>query len=220
LDYSDPDDVDYLPICPWGQDGPDDNESGNQVRGVRKNIQNTTGYTVFVEDGLLVNPTHPTSTNEIKPWCRRAFCDASNSNLNCKNANTCSEPCMVSSCTDTDIAGGYKRIELVIPPGGPDCQMKNEAQDGKVQLKCKLLNETGYGETTPYLYSSDPCWLSGRMAFVRSDTGAAVEVYFIRHWSYYTDELYVHFTVYVDDDGESGTRQAVSVVLLLLLPAL
>lgn len=56
--------------------------------------------------------------------------------------------CMVPSCDDDMISNGYTRIELGVPPGGPDCAFHDDVNpyQGLVALQCNLRSSMGFGQ--------------------------------------------------------------------------
>ncbi|KAL7554862.1 hypothetical protein ACHAWF_018423 [Thalassiosira exigua] len=191
LDYADVNDVPYLPLCRWGTD-----DAAQAGRARPRPMSQTDGYTSFVGEGLIVNRT----AAPLELWCSKPG--------GCTAANQAT--CMEKSCTDAQVAdSGYKRIELGVKADtAPGCSFHNTATPYApyVGLKCNFRLEAGFAYTS----DPDPCapWKDSRIGFKNAETGAVLEVSYVRHWSWTADQRSVFFSVFEEDDGTSGTRNA------------
>ena len=197
LEYEDVDGVDYLPLCRWG-DGDHDRPGGDAGRGARTDLRRLGGYTSVMGDGLLINaPNVP----PVEMWCAKA------SDRWCKNAATCMQP----SCTDDEVRRGARRVNLfVLARQHPKCAY-HTTYNGLVSLQCNMRSKL-FGQSRPYLSSTDKCAPWQSLAFFNSQTGAKVDVAFVRHWSWSNRNRRVYFAVNVRDTGAASRKRAIRMV--------
>ena len=189
LSYTNPDTVDYCPLCRWG-DGHDD-PGGPQGRCDRADLQDLGGYTTFVGNGLYVN------REDQKPylWCRKPGADCFTDVAGCM-----AEP---DECYNADNSpkAGYTPVVLEVPANSnPDCQDRaNNPFPNGWEIRCKM-HSSGFGVTSPSLTAvaaSDSCapWTEAKMGFYRPDTNEGFEATFIRHWSYSAGDNWLYLRV-------------------------
>ena len=178
LGYADVNAVDYIKLCGWGNDGPGAEANEPTWPGERTNLKWLGGYTTFVEGRLLVNQ----AIAPVKPWCR-------------DNSKSCySEPgnCMVSTCTEAQIAAGtHTRIQLKIRANSsPNCAY-HAMYGSMISLQCNM-RDTGFGRTTPHLSGAEPCSPWADVGFFHPN-GGVLPVAYIRHWSWSPNNRRVYF---------------------------
>ena len=183
LTYDDPDNENYLKICPWGYDGPNDTTPSGW-RGQRKSLSNLGGYTTFVDEDFQLN--YPTQQFPAATACRKEDTDCSS------NPDTC----MVGSCTDAEVVAGERtRIELKVAAGQtPECQYSSTLDNGYIQLKCKM-RDSGFGNTGPYKPNVDRCAPWTHTGFKNTVTEEMLDVSYVRHWSRAGNQ-FVYFAVF------------------------
>ncbi len=187
LNYANVNEVDYLPLCPWG--GGNDEPGGPAGPAARQDLRNTGGYTTFVDGGLLVNQTFA----PILPPCRKG------SDPTCSNPATC----MVMSCTDDQIRNNsYVRMELKVDAGRtPNCTY-HMMWKGLVSLQCNL-HDTGFGEISPYSELVDECYPWTDIGLANSRTGEVLTVATVHHWSFSVGNKKSYFAVYSTNETEA-----------------
>lgn len=185
----------YLKLCPWGYDGPND-ATPSGWRGQRKDLSNLGGYTTFVDDDFQLN--YPTQQFPAATACRKQDTDPT-----CLNPDTC----MVGSCTDAEVEAGVRtRIELKIAAGKtPECEYSSTLDNGYIQLKCKM-RDSGFGNTGPFKPNVDRCAPWTHTGFKNTVTEAILHVSYVRHWSRAGDQ-FVYFAVF-----ETDTAAAIALV--------
>jgi len=200
LSYDDPDTVHYCPLCGWGNDQPGGPQDMGSGRYARTDLRNLRGYTTFAEPGLFVNRE---TKDQQYLWCRKPGADCYAS------AGTCmANP---SECYNENGTPktGYTPIQLEVPAGStPRCVNHINIFEGYQTVACNM-HAAGFGNCGTYLYagtSSDTCapWLQGgSMGLYRQDTGAGINIPYVRHWSYSPNNKRMYFSVYSQDQAEA-----------------
>ena len=65
------------------------------------------------------------------------------------------------------------------------------------------MHDVGFGQTFPYLGSSQPCSPWTDIGLYRTDTGEGLKIPFVRHWSYSPTNKLMYFAVYSDNVTEA-----------------
>lgn len=191
----------YLKLCTWGyvngvNRGDHDVENGLALpRGIRKDIQETAGYTTFAEPSLVVN--HPVVNDQVPLPCRKPGA----------NCYTNAETCMAPSCTDEEVGNGHVRMQLKVAAGSsPNCRT-HSTQETYVSLKCEL-HAKGFGRASSYKTALDQCapWMPIGLRNTR--TGEVLAVAFVRHWSWKAGNKYTYLTVFYQNPNSA--RKAVN----------
>jgi len=193
LAYTDPDAVNYLELCPWGADS------------LITDLKSLRGYTTFVEHGLLVNRfgTSPSVNRDVPT--EDLFMPCTTSNPTCTVFNT--PGCMVTSCTQTQIDGTYTRMALNVRAGQrPNCQIRG-AWNGLMSMRCEF-HDTGFGDSSPEFAALDSCAPWTKFSFRNTATDTKLDVEYVRHWSRHPTNRYTYFSLPIEDDGTTGTRNA------------
>jgi len=206
ISFDAPNNVDFLYQCRfggtniYGDPGHDSKPSSQPAwRGMSEDLKNTGGYTTFVEYGLLVNETAP-----FEMPCRD------------NGGPTCFEDkgqCMASSCTDEQVqSGAFTRMQLkVAPDSSPGCTEHAPKYDNTYNkyavLQCNM-RDTGFGKNTGFV-SDDvfTCTPWVLLKFVNTVTGEALDVPYVRHFSWSPNDRIVYFGV-----NEMDTTTAIDMV--------
>ncbi|KAL7547612.1 hypothetical protein ACHAWF_010891 [Thalassiosira exigua] len=193
MSYDDPNDVDYLNLCRFGgsnlfgDPGHDSRPEGRPAwRGMVEDLRDTSGFTTFVQRGLVVNETEP-----FRMPCRVA-------SASCRED---ARACMVQSCTDEEVAAGtHVRMQLKVAPGkGPECAEHEPEYDNTYNkyavLQCKM-RDADFGQNGGFVSGDEfPCRPWVQLKFVNARTEAALDVPYVRHFSWSPRNRIVYFAV-------------------------
>ena len=107
--------------------------------------------------------------------------------------------CMVTSCTDAQVAAGtHTRVALRVKPGSnPSCSSHSftYTREGVTYpgMRCDL-HDTGFGRN--FANSCEP-W--ARIGFKRLDTNAVLEVAYVKHWTWNSGDEDTFLAIYEED---------------------